>query len=180
MTNLTDILAALPHLQPHERQQLRKALDVLNGHAPLEPPNLAQRIPRQELTADQHRVLEALRRFMKRRGAEMVVMSQLRTDTEFQDKVTALFAFIHKITTNRQEEAAMLSLGFDLVYDDMVARGSKLNELRTVATAQAILNRIDRIPALINRQFPGYAAAGVLKWIFKKDVTDNEKSADQG
>lgn len=79
----------------------------------------------------------------------------------FSRKVPALMDYLTKITTLRMEKYAATMLGVSLLADNM-------KELSFPVSSRLVMAQIHRIPAVINKAFPGYAQSGMLHLILRK------------
>jgi hypothetical protein len=95
--------------------------------------------------------------------------SQYRT---FSRKVPALMDYLSKITlvtpvqecgSKRMKKYAATMLGVLLLAENM-------KELSLPVSSRLVMAQIHRIPAVINKAFPGYAQSGMLHLILRKYV----------
>jgi hypothetical protein len=150
VTALTSIIRQLPSLSDAERNVLLKRLKAL---ASLGPSNV-------EVAGDNMFVLGCVAELLSRHGIEHASAPVLarQADREFEGKLPELLSFLEKAHPSRSGQRALLMMGLDLLYRDMAERGLPVS-------AGTLLRHIHRIPATLNKHFPGYARAGMLGWI---------------
>lgn len=77
------------------------------------------------------------------------------------DRIAAVWAFVALHATEKVEREALFSIGFRCLYDNLnswMTGGVGINEM---------LRNLDRFPASLDSQFPGYAASGLLRFIVR-------------
>jgi hypothetical protein len=88
----------------------------------------------------------------------------------FKGKCPSIIEYLQaaKITSKTQQWAVLLE-GFRILYEDLTAMG--------LATDGSMLMRhVHRLPALLNREYPGYAAGGYLHKVISTSPTNNTTS----
>lgn len=85
---------------------------------------------------------------------------QRAADARFRRKLPGLLSYLRRGHPQRAGQLVLLRLGIELLYLDMTEAGYP-------TTARTLMGHIHRLPAAINRAFPGYARAGMLAWIVK-------------
>jgi len=160
MSALKQIIDLLPKLDSDELSELRKritALSSLGGSPEVDGKAGALRDTRAEM------IMEAINHVMSSLGADSASVFVMRRTADYprlKQKVDSLFEYMRKITGNRVEQQHLLNMSVEMLYQDLV-------ELGIPVTALTIMRHIHRIPAVMNKQFPGYAEAGVLSMILK-------------
>lgn len=169
MGDLKTILRDLPKLKPAERERVRVCLASLKS-------NIVPLTAEPDDDCDQ--VLNAIVATLKKSGVEFVSVPRLRNSQgyrAFTEKVNEVMVYISKATTNKVQQRAILQLGVELLYRNLL-------ELKLPATAYLLMAQIHRLPAVLNRAFPGYAESGLLFWVVGGAAptrTDNVKSANK-
>jgi hypothetical protein len=79
----------------------------------------------------------------------------------FKNKLPRVRVFISQVGS-KTAQRALFKLGLVLIERSMRANS-------VAPTYTALMGQIHRIPGLINREFPGYAANGMLKLIIRKE-----------
>jgi hypothetical protein len=88
----------------------------------------------------------------------------------FKSKLPRVRAFIQQVGS-RTAQRALFKVGLVLLERDMMQR-------RMAPSYMSFMNELHRIPGLINREFPGYAANGLLKLIIRRE--DKHVRKEQG
>lgn len=114
--------------------------------------------------SDEHLYITAICHQMEARGLSYVGHDRLRKSRAwsvfYNEKVVNLNKFFAREKFSRTEKIALLNMGVGLIIDG-------LRHHRIPATASNIMLNYDRMPALIDREFPGYAEQGLLRAIFR-------------
>jgi hypothetical protein len=111
------------------------------------------------------RALGVLCAAMRDMGVEYPSVEMLRKTSQigaFNRKLPAVMQFISGIGPKRVEQDALLKIAFELLYYDLVT----VYEL--AASSLTLMAQVHRIPAVINRHFPGYAESNLLGMILKE------------
>lgn len=105
------------------------------------------------------RVLSILVDFGRAEGLEHASVHMLRTGRDFPSfasKVDELDAYVAKASGGtRTQEVAFWNLAFKLLADDM-------RQMQIGVTVRTIMRTVHRVPAIMHKSFPGYAATGML------------------
>ena len=181
-SKVSGVLAALPSLSVTELQQVNqhsKALlalgGVANGAAPVAigttvgtahfghqvpaPPAAPALAP--EIAGGADLLLHAIAGQLRRLGSDYAHAGVLRraAPAGFAAKAAAVTDYLDRAAVrNRVEQAAVLAIGVELLYNEMTRQG-------LAVSSRTLLNHAHRIPAVLNAAFPGYAQGGVLGWI---------------
>jgi hypothetical protein len=152
VTTLNKIIRQLGALSDSERLQLLNRLKAL------------QSLGNAETGSDTQFVLGAVGDLLRSHGVEFASPAVLvrQADHQFEGKVPDLMAFLASAHPTRTGQRALLMLALDLLYRDIAERGYPV-------AAGVLLRHIHRLPATLNRHFPGYARAGMLGWIIDRD-----------
>lgn len=79
----------------------------------------------------------------------------------FKQKVPIVLKFFEQCKPSKTELSVLITLGIELLIIDM-------QKMAIPVSGRMVMSHIHRIPSLINRAFPFYAAAGMLGWIIKR------------
>lgn len=165
MPLIDDILAQLPQLTPDELARVHQATGALQSITA--PTASVTTIPDNFCAM----TLDTIVAVLSKMGVEFSYPSQLQKSPafpSFRDKLPGLEQFIRQAAgTNRNKQRAVLYMGVDLLYRDLV-------EMGTTTSSRLLLSHIHRVPSVINKHFPGYARAGMLMWIIRGGKDDNE------
>ena len=155
MTAFTEILERLPALSKAEMQQVKARVTVLS-QGPSGQVNHAD--------TDVLLVLSVIQAVMFSRGADMTTVAGLQRAAQYRsmaDKVPALVGYLHRAgIKDRIEVRAILSIAVDLLYRDLTQMG-------LTTSSRTIMQHLHRIPAVLNKQFPGYAKMGWLGMLLR-------------
>lgn len=146
---------ALPRLSPDERARLIDRLKALQSLAPGQ--SLDGAVASATDVGDDA-VLAAICGAVMRGAGEKAHPAALRRAAQFRafrPKAAALSRFAAAHAPDRARRAALLELGFDLLYKE-------LREAGFSATARVLMSCAHQVPAVLDKGFPGYAAAGLL------------------
>jgi len=107
-------------------------------------------------------VVDAIARTLTGMGVECphagVLMRAI--DSRFRQKLPGLLTYLRNAHPQRQGQIVVLRMGVELLYKDMTNAGYPV-------TARTLMGHIHRLPAAINRAFPGYARGGMMQWIVR-------------
>ena len=118
---------------------------------------------------DAKRMLELICKFLAKEGIEFTEAYQyakIEGIKAFRDKVPSIMRYVNKASKKRTEQEDLISLGIKLLYEDLV-------DMKVAVSARTIIHQIHRLPAVINRAFPGYAQAELLGIAISKKVDLN-------
>jgi hypothetical protein len=110
------------------------------------------------------RVLSAICDVLRKNNIENISPHFLRKSVAYANargKMDDLSAFFGRISKQRMVQDAILRNGLELLYYDLVS-------MNIAVSSHTLLNHIHRIPATLNRHFPGYAQSGMLHKIVKE------------
>jgi len=162
MTKLVKILEDLPSLTDAERQQLLNSLRALVSLGPSSA---------QPIGEDDHEsfALSCIADSLASLGVEQVSVPMLRSSANaaFRGKVGNVMVFVTKACGTRSAQRALLLLGVELLYNNLAKLGLP-------ASARLIMRHFHRIPSVLNRHFPGYAASGLLGFVVDKSTTGTD------
>lgn len=162
-STLAQIIKLLPSLNSNELEQLVTRAKSLASLGNADQPNsLPARIDDED-SSDEMFVLSCIAHTMQKMGADMTSAGMLRSSREiaaFRSKLPALIRFLDKTGPQRQLRHAVLQLGVRLLYDEIASMD------RTVSS-RTVMQHIHRLPAALDRQFPGYARSGRLGFILR-------------
>jgi hypothetical protein len=174
MAAYDQVVAALPLLTSEERGKIAERLKMLNALAPgkslvSSPDSLDQ--PSAGGIAEE--LLDAICATVLQTSGEKIAPFGLRRAPQFRsfkEKAQALEGFLHKHALTRSERRALLHIAIGLLYDVIREEGHP-------AAARTIMAQVHRLPAVLDWQFPGYAAAGCLRLIVKSATRDISRGA---
>ena len=110
------------------------------------------------------RVLQALCTVLRKNNVETPSVTTLRKSAAYvnsREKLQDLQTFFEKISQSKMVQDAILKEAIQLLYYDLVQwKGVSIS-------SHTMLKQIHRIPATLNKSFPGYAASGMLTKIVK-------------
>lgn len=158
------VVAALPRLTAEERSRVMQrlaALGAMSGQSTVAVTG-GGRQPNSD--DDIAFVLGSIVRVVLRAAGERVTVAALRRTQQsrgFGEKAAALREFVAHAAAERVQQAALLDLGFGLLHESLCAGGYS-------TSARALMSHAHRIPSVINKAFPGYAASGLLSMIVRK------------
>lgn len=165
MTDLAEVLRRLPKLSPDELEQVRQRLSILRGmDAALT--TFGGTSPSKD-DAGAERVLSAIARILQQAGLEHVNTTMLRASPAFpafRKKLPTLMEYLSKVSPNAIEQSAVLLVGVDLLRRYLIKQ-------KLPVGSRVLMQHIHRVPAVLDLQFPGYAAAGMLGWIARRPTS---------
>lgn len=115
-------------------------------------------------------MLDAFSRTLSERGLDPIPSGMLmRTQNykAFRAKMTddQLGAWLRGVVkNNRVALFALMHLCSELLYDDLAEKRAAINP-------RVMMDQVHRIPAVLNRNFPGYAQAGLLHLVIRQEGT---------
>jgi len=113
-------------------------------------------------------VLESLVGTMSRLGVEYtpaVALKKAEMFPSFAEKVPGLMKFVRKGAGSKNQQRVLLGLGFRLLYTSMT-------EFGWPTSSRLMMAHVHRVPSVINRNFPGYASAGLLGLLIGGELGD--------
>jgi hypothetical protein len=160
--SLAGVLAFLTNATPDERAKVRAALDALAqfGGSPVE-----RKLARQDDV-----LLDIIVDYMTRKGCDLSLPTVLMAGKHygtFKKKCVPVYEFV-KPVGGRNEQRALLRIGIAELYAD-------LTRMNLAVTSRLMMAHIHRLPAVLNRAFPGYAKIGALKLILVKRKHNGKK-----
>ena len=157
--SFNQIVAALPTLSTKQRSSLLERLKLLQTISTNEKTNSSGK---RDIDS---RVLTVLCNVLRDLGVEYPSLDVLRKSSSypaFSKKLPDLIEFLSHVGSERIAQDALLKIGLELLYWDMV------NWQGVVVSAVTLMSHIHRIPATLNRHFPHYASSGLLKMIVRE------------
>lgn len=121
------------------------------------------RVHRSEIPDDVLFVLASIAEDMRKHGADFTTPDVLYATagiTAFRAKVPAILEFIGKHANTDVRRRALLKMGIELLRVDLE------DNMQRACTSILMMAHAHRIPAMINRAFPGYARNGLLHLVF--------------
>lgn len=158
-SDLHEITHRLPHLSAFELDQLHERIKALKHMGGNGNSNEATKV-----AGDLDIVLDVIVRVMRRNGhdySNAKMLQRSRNYNAFTQKVPALMEYLKAATGNRLEQCGILEISVRLLCHE-------IKHWEVPITDQLVMVNIDRIPAVINKHFPGYAKHGMLKMLVKR------------
>lgn len=156
------VVAALPRLSAEERARVAERLRALSSLGPAQAGTTGP---------DPAEVLaEVICGVVLRMSGERVSPAALRRTRTFgalRDKARDLAPFLEAAARSRTQRRALLSLGFELLYEDLRRGGFSV-------TARTLMSCAHQLPAVLDRAFPGYARGGRLSMIVDASARGGE------
>lgn len=114
---------------------------------------------------DEALYLSAICEELKDRGCDYSSPDMLRKHKHYptwaRDKIHGLDAFFAREQFSRVQKLSILAFGIGAIV-------ANLRHHRIPVTGGNILMNYHKLPALIDRQFPGYSERKLLRWIFRE------------
>lgn len=110
------------------------------------------------------RVLVAVVDVLRKKHVDTPSYNMLRKSSAYassKEKVASLSQFFEQVSSSKLVQERILRLAISLLFDDL------LHWQNVTISAHTVLQQLHRIPATLNRHFPGYAAAGLLTKVVK-------------
>ena len=107
------------------------------------------------------RILQAICDTLKKHKVETPSVNSLRKSNAYvgsKDKIDDLAIFLESISKSKMVQDQILRVGIDLLYNDLLNWGLPVS-------SHTILRQMHRVPATLNRNFPGYSQSGLLSKI---------------
>lgn len=163
--SLAKAVRATRGLNTNELQQLRNHISVL---LQLGPASADRAVAISEAPEE----LVYLAEHGRDRGGIPVATTDMMNGAHydaFKQKLPRVRAFISQVGS-KTAQRALFKLGLVLLERSMRAQG-------VAPTYVSLMQQLHRVPGLINREFPGYAANGMLKLIIRKEDHVRKKSS---
>jgi hypothetical protein len=164
MDPLTRAVRLLGQLAPQQLEELRQRIVALQqfGSATLSdgPPQ-----------ADELFVLNAIADTLRTQGYDYTAVGVMARDAaakladghSFRDKVPGLMQFLANTHPNTVGRQALLLLGLQFLVLELRKRG-------TLVTYKTLMAQIHRVGPALDAHFPGYASAGLLRWVVGRPI----------
>lgn len=113
------------------------------------------------------RVLQSICSVMQKIGVDSPSVFVLQKSTAYVSalpKINDLAGYFEKISQSKLEQDAVLKTAIELLYFDLV------NWQGIAISPYTLLKQIHRIPATLNRHFPGYVSSGLLLKVIRKSA----------
>lgn len=159
-SKLQTVLNTLPTLGATELEQVRVRTLALLKLSGVTVPNATRG---KAADPDVEMVMEVIHDVLREHGL-MVRQEQLHTTAAYQTfakKVPAIMAYLRQCVTNKNQHKAILRIGFELIHRYLAKQSLP-------AGTRVMMAHVHRIPEVIDTQFPGYAAEGMLGWIARR------------
>lgn len=160
------ICKLLPALSAEQLGQIRARAAILAQSAGKNASAGFPDAPERHPESDADIILAELAGFLRDQGAEFASLPMLRGASNYRSfaaKVPGTMEFFRTITTNRVKLRALIRIAISFLYKD-------LHRMGTVASARTMMSHWHRVPAIINRNFPGYAQIGALGLMLREPM----------
>lgn len=148
-------LSFIAKATPDELSKIREAVSVSSQFAAA---------PSARAVSQQSDVLlDVISDYMTRKNVDLsapFILAAGRHYSTFKQKSGPVYEYVKPVGT-RNEQRALLRIGVSLLYADLERMGLAI-------TSRLLMAHVHRIPAVINRAFPGYRKIGALKLILVK------------
>ena len=145
-------------LSPAELQEVRsRCALIMQGGAATAPTASAAKAST-PADADTDLILEVISDFLREQGIEYAGVQKLKGMANFRafaEKVPESMKYFRSASRNRTKQRALIRMGCRLLFQDM-------NRMSISPSVRTLMNHWHRVPAVINRSFPGYAHSGLL------------------
>lgn len=170
MSTYDQILKGLLDLNVSQLAEVRARAGILSeaGGAKQRTTGLSGGQPMPDMIAetDVELVLSEIAGHLREQGIEFVSVSMLKKVQgfgKFAEKIPAVMIFFRKITTNRVKLRALIRIAIALLYKDLA-------RMNISASTRTMMNHFHRVPAVLNRNFPGYAQSGLLGLLLQEPL----------
>lgn len=160
------VVAAIPRMTPEERARIAARLKAVESLAPSGEFQTG-RPPQHEPDDAAGELLSIIADVVLRRSGERVTPAVLRRSPQFRAfraKALELAVFAAEHASARVQRRALLALGVELLYRDLrIGPGFSV-------TSRTLMACIHQVPAVLDKNFPGYASSGLLGMIIGDKV----------
>lgn len=182
------VMALLPELTEAEQHKLKGAITALIGVSPDAAKRSAKKD--QKNTADDtfaDSLLDSIATVLRNLGVERPSvrrMKQWKEYSSFKDKAEGLRPWLSKGPSEAVARAAFMQIAVRLLYDDLRNNGVPVRydqehdflvRAPLVVGSREIMIFIDRMPAVVDRSFPGYLQAGLLSKVVRRETNVRPK-----
>lgn len=111
--------------------------------------------------ADSKFVLEVLAEFLKARGIEhtsVALMIKSSGYTAYKERISGVCEWLAKQHLSKNQRRQLLHYGFGCMYDNLRGMGIPIG-------SRMMMQSISFLPVVMEKEFPGYAALGLLKHV---------------
>jgi hypothetical protein len=154
-SDLHEIISKLPFLSARELDALHQRIKALKG-------STQPVVKKVNGGLDPDIVVNVICSVLNARGIECPKFAVNKTGQ--LNKINLAISFAEKAVSTRLEQEALLTTAIDLLWQYMTRQ-------RVPTTGNTLLRNLNRIPAVIDQNFPGYAKAGLLKLIVRQETT---------
>jgi hypothetical protein len=110
-------------------------------------------------SADLDIIVQEIAAYFQREGLEYVSEAMLKRTANyrsFEAKAIASLPYFRKVSSQRVRLRAIIRLAIRLLHKDMQA-------MNVAVSVRTLMNHWHRVPAVIDKNFPGYAKIGMLR-----------------
>ncbi len=160
MSDLRRIIESLPHLDHDELMQIHVRVgsllkNSLGDGSSHKPSKYVDSLMLVEVISD---VLASSSGFR----VPVPALRKMKAFLQMQGKTKRLFQFINQSNLSHSEMRLLLKIGVRLII-------SELHEKNLSAGGMDLMMHIHRMPSVLNRAFPGYAASGALYMLVRRN-----------
>jgi hypothetical protein len=147
-------VAELPQLDSTQRAELLARFKLLSGSCAKEHTGKSD---------FDVRLLAALCDAMKKNNVETPSVNSLRKSAAYvgaRDKIQDLSDYFESVSKSKLVQDSILKIAINLLYHDLLA-------WNVPVSSHTVLKQCHRLPSVLSRHFPGYAASGLLTKLVK-------------
>ncbi len=172
MSDLQRIIESLPHLDHNELMQIHVRVGSLLKNS-LDSGSSHKSSKYTEPDVDSLMLIEVISDVLASRSGFCIpvpVLRKMRAFLQMQGKTKRLFQFINQSNLSHSEMRLLLKIGVRLII-------SELHEKNLSAGGMDLMMHIHRMPSVLNRAFPGYAASGALYMLVRRNRENSNGKA---
>lgn len=161
---LTQAQRLIVQMSPEHQQKLIQSINALNQLK-------GKQLTTESGTPINDWTLNDIVQVLSSKGIEFTTPATLSrrctSISAYRDKIKAMDGFLSSVP-NRVQQRALFRTGIILLCHNLA-------EMNVPVSGLAIMNHIHRIPALVDRAFPGYARHGLLRMIIRSREEEPKK-----
>jgi hypothetical protein len=162
--DLYDVLKLLPKLTKDELELVKKRV---KGLASLSLSESDNKVPLAITTIDDDSMMfmHCVSSVLRSTGLEHVSYATMQSHVEasrLKANVPDLMKYFRESKVSRPQLIVLLQMGIEILCRDLA-------RMRVPISFRSIMRNAHRIPSLMNREFPGYAQSGMLRFIVRED-----------
>ena len=167
---LKQALALIPNM---EHGELNKLVEAIRAAQSLGGLSADSSTAVGGLSDDELMVMNAIVQYVNDRAIDRSSLGMYRRWSgfnTFRGKVPALCDYMRSAKLVKNQRYALCYIGAGLVHQSLVDIGAPVS-------GRAIMNHIHRLPSLIDKQFPGYAELGMLKFVVASSIIHKKEKS---